>query len=223
MTQTSHRVSGLAANKTTTVATGENNPIDVYHRRVMENPLYPIERYDEWALKNMGLTPETTPASVQDVREKLESYVTSLGYGDYITDRNKAEFISAAQRRGIRVVTSAEGSQLQSILFDAIQRALYADESESIQCIKVINYYVNAYLPKLFSEGRRFSFSDVMNKTPEEKQMFFNVMHLFTSTCNPGLRRRNLRRIDFQAILDRLPNQKARDNLARAYADTYTM
>lgn len=216
-----HRVSGLAANKTTTIATGNDNPIDVYHRRVMDNPLYPIERYDEWALKNMGVTPETTPASVQDVKEKMESYVTSLGFGDYITDRNKAEVISAAQRRGVKVITSTEGSQLQSILFDAIQRAIYADESESIQCIKVLNYYINAYLPKLFSEGKRYSFADVMNKTPDEKANFFNLIHLFTSTCNPALRRRNLRRIDFQFILDRLPNQQVRDNLTRAYADTY--
>lgn len=216
-----HRVSGLAANKTTPIATGTDNPIDVYHRRVMENPLYPIERYDEWALKNMGVTPETTPASVQDVKEKMESYVTSLGFGDYITDRNKAEVISAAQRRGVKVVTSTEGSQLQSILFDAIQRAIYADESESIQCIKVINYYINAYLPKLFSEGKRFSFADVMNKTPDEKTNFFNLIHLFASTCNPALRRRNLRRIDFQFIIDRLPTQQVRDNLTRAYADTY--
>lgn len=217
---TSHRVSGLAANKQTLIASSDN-PVDTYHRNVLANPLMPFEKYDEWALKNMGLTPETTPPAVQDVKEKMESYITSLGFGDYITDRNKAEIISSAQRRGVRVITTSEGSQLQSILFDAVQRAIYADESESIQCIKVINYYINAYLPKLFSEGKRFSFSDVMNKTPEEKTNFFNLIHLFTSTCNPALRRRNLRRIHFQYILDRLPNQKARDNLTRAYADTY--
>lgn len=217
---TTHRVSGLAANKNTTV-TSSGNAVDNYHRSVLANPLLPFEKYNEWALKNMGLTPETTPASVQDVREKMESYITSLGFGDYITDRNQAEIISAAQRRGVKVVATNEGSQLQSILFDAIQRAIYADENESIQCIKVINYYINAYLPKLFSEGKRFSFTDVMNKTPEEKANFFNLIHLFTSTCNPALRRRNLRRIHFQYILDRLPSPIARDNLTRAYADTY--
>lgn len=215
MNNATHRISGLAKSAT---EANTLTPTERYQQSVLANPLLPIEQFDAWAARQFGLSPENYPPAFQDVKNKMESFVTSMGFGNYVTDRNRPEVISSARKQGIKVVSTAEGSQLQSILFDAITRALYADASEAIYCIKAILYYVNAYLKNLFSVSSRFSFYDVMNKTREEKVMYASLIHLFTTTCNPALQQRNLSRIDFPRILRTLPNEEARANLTRVYA-----
>lgn len=210
-----HRISGLAkpVKDANTIS-----PTERYQNEVLANPLLPFERFDAWAGRMFGLRPETYPPAFQDVKDKMETYITSMGFGNYVTDRNRPEVISDARRRGIKVVSTVEGAQLQSIMFDAITRALYADSNEAIYCIKAILYYINSYLKNLFAVNSRYSFFDVLNKTQQEKVMYASLLHLFTTTCNPALQQRNLPRVDFPRILASLPSDEAKANLTRAYA-----
>lgn len=221
-TGSTHRISGLAKQRNP-----EEAPVlstaERYQNEVLVNPLKPMEDFPAFFQRISGLSEDQYPASVQDVRNKMETYITTLGFGDYVSDRNRPEIINEARRRGKIVISADSGAQTQSVLFDAYMRALYSNEHESILCIKIIHYYTNAYLKKLFAPGTRFSFFDRLNKTREESQMFTNLVQLFVTTCNPALAQRNLRRVDFPRVLNTLPTQQMRDNLQRAYANTFVV
>ncbi len=208
-----HRISGLANREPQKLT-----PTEQYQQDVLANPNKPMAEFDAWLTRTTGLTSETVPASVKDVREKMESYIASMGYGDYVSARNRPDVVNEAIKNGVKVVTALEGAQMQSILFDAITRALHASDHESLLCINVIRYYMNAYYKSLFSMGSRYAFFDAMRKSTDEKRMFANILHLLITTCNPALKQRNLHRIDLPRIINSLQTQKEKDNLTRAFA-----
>lgn len=199
----------------------KDSPTDLYQRRVLEDPLLPIKNFPTFMQNQFGIPEELYSPAVLDVRSKLETFVSSLGFGDYVSTRNRQDVISEAQRRGVKVISATEGGALQALLYDAFSRAITENETDSIICIKIILYYINAYSTKLFSSGMRFAFIDELRKTGPEKTVFTNLMHLFVATCNPALAQRNVKRIDFNRIKTSLSTEHERDNLTRAYADYF--
>lgn len=199
----------------------KDSPTDIYQRRVLADPMLPMKNFNQFMQTQFGITPDQHTPAMVDVKSKMESYITSLGFGDYVSERNRQELISEAQRRGVKVVSVHEGAACQALLYDAFLRAITENEYDSIVCIKIILYYINAYSTKLFSAGMRFAFIDELRKTAPEKTVFTNLMHLFVATCNPALAQRNIKRIDFNRIKTSLFTEKERDNLTRAYADYF--